>query len=131
MAIRTLTLGTLVAVLASIFGIVYVYFYYQLFDFSKYLPLWKIPAIFTFISFLLVGFSIVISMLFKKKGNVITSVILTLFSILSIVLPTLFPPKFSHEIEVPEMFPAFVIPLHFFVPLFWLLLSPYFLLIKQ
>jgi len=83
MAIRTLTLGTLVAVLASLFGIVYVYFYYQLFDFSKYLPLWKIPAIFTFISFLLVGFSIVISMLFKKKGNVITSVILTLFSILS------------------------------------------------
>jgi hypothetical protein len=26
------------------------------------------------------------------------------------------------------MFPAFVLPLHFFVTLFWLLLSPYYLM---
>ena len=130
MAIRTITLGSLVAMLSSIIGIVYVYFYYQLFDFSAYLPLWKVPAILTFLSFLIVGFSIVTNKLFKKNGNFITSLMLTLFSIFSIVLPSLFPPRFTHEIEVPEMFPGFILPLHFLVPLFWLLLSPYFLFVK-
>lgn len=128
MAIRTITLGSLVAMLSSIIGIVYVYFYYQLFDFSVYLPLWKVPAILTFLSFLLVGFSIVMNKLFKKNGNFVTSLSMTLLSIFSIILPSLFPPRFSQEIEVPEMFPGFILPLHFLVPLFWLLLSPQYLI---
>lgn len=128
MAIRTITLGSLVAMLSSIIGIVYVYFYYQLFDFSAYLPLWKVPAILTFLSFLLVGFSIVMNKLFKKNGNFVTSLSMTLLSIFSIILPSLFPPRFSQEIEVPEMFPGFILPLHFLVPLFWLLLSPQYLI---
>jgi hypothetical protein len=45
--------------------------------------------------------------------------------------PTFFPPRFPEEIESPEMFPGFVLPLHFFVPLFWLLFTPYFLTLKQ
>lgn len=128
MAIRTITLGSLVAMLSSIIGIVYVYFYYQLFDFSAYLPLWKVPAILTFLSFLLVGFSIVMNKLFKKNGNFVTSLSMTLLSIFSIILPSLFPPRFSQEIEVPEMFHGFILPLHFLVPLFWLLLSPQYLI---
>ena len=128
MAIRTITLGSLVALLSSILGIVYVYFYYQLFDFSDYLPLWKVPAIFTFISFVVVGFSLVMTKLFKNKGNIIISTTLTLVTFSSILLPTFYPPRFPNEVEVPEMFPAFVLPLHFFVTLFWLLLSPYYLM---
>lgn len=130
MAIRTITLGSLVAFLSSFIGVIYVYFYYQLFDFSSYLPLWKVPAIFTFLSFLLVGFSIVNNIVFKKNGDFITSLMLTIFSIFSIVLPSLFPPRFTQEIEVPEMFPGFILPLQFLVPLFWLFLSPYFLIVK-
>ena len=131
MVIRTITLGSLVALISSILGVIYVYFYYQLFDFSSYLPLWKVPAILTFLSFLLVGFSIVNNTIFKKNGNFITSLMLTLFSIFSIILPSLFPPRFTQEIEVPEMFPGFILPLHFLVPLFWLFLSPYFLIVKS
>lgn len=123
MTTRTITLGSLVAILSSFIGIVYVYFYYQLFDFSAYLPIWKVPAILTFLSFLLVGLSIVMNKLFKRNGNFVTSLSMTLLSIFSIILPSLFPPRFSQEIEVPEMFPGFIIPLHFLVPLFWLLLS--------
>ncbi len=130
MAIRTIALGSLVAFLSSFIGIIYVYFYYNLFDFSSYLPLWKVPAILTFLSFLFVGFSIVMNKLFKKYGNFITSLSIILFSIFSIVLPSLFPPRFTQEIEVPEMFPGFILPLHFLVPLFWLFLSPYFLIVK-
>lgn len=128
MTTRTITLGSLVAILSSFIGIVYVYFYYQLFDFSAYLPIWKVPAILTFLSFLLVGLSIVMNKLFKRNGNFVTSLSMTLLSIFSIILPSLFPPRFSQEIEVPEMFPGFIIPLHFLVPLFWLLLSPQYLI---
>ena len=131
MVIRTIMLGSLVALISSILGVIYVYFYYQIFDFSSYLPLWKVPAILTFLSFLLVGFSIVNKTIFKKNGNFITSLMLTLFSIFSIILPSLFPPRFTQEIEVPEMFPGFILPLHFLVPLFWLFLSPYFLIVKS
>ena len=131
MVIRTIMLGSLVALISSILGVNYVYFYYQIFDFSSYLPLWKVPAILTFLSFLLVGFSIVNNTIFKKNGNFITSLMLTLFSIFSIILPSLFPPRFTQEIEVPEMFPGFILPLHFLVPLFWLFLSPYFLIVKS
>jgi hypothetical protein len=128
MAIRTITLGSLVAFLSSFIGIIYVYLYYQLFDFSSYLPLWKVPAILTFLSFLLVGFSIVMNKLFKRNGNFVTSFLVTLFSVISISIPTLFPPRFPEEIEVPEMFPGFILPLHFLVPLFWLFLSPQYLI---
>ncbi|MBM3452933.1 MAG: hypothetical protein FJX84_07305 [Bacteroidetes bacterium] len=131
MAIQTITLGFIVALLSSLVGIIYVYFYYQLFDFSSYLPIWKIPAIFTFFSFLIVALSLTNNTLFKKRGNIITSLFVAISSILSISAPLLFPPKFSDEIEVPELFPALVFPLHFFVPLFWLFLSPYFLISKQ
>ena len=120
MVIRTITLGFLVAFLSSLSGVIYGYSYYQLFDFSAYLPLWKIAAFLTFIS-----------TIFKKRAHLITSVFVAVISLFSIILPNLFPPKFTQEIEVPEMFPAFVMPLHFLVPIFWLVLSPYFLMIKQ
>jgi hypothetical protein len=131
MAIRTITLGLLVAFLSSISGVIYGYSYYQLFDFSAYLPLWKIAAFLTFISSLLIAFSLFISTIFKKRAHLITSVFVAVISLFSIILPNLFPPKFTQEIEVPEMFPAFVMPLHFLVPIFWLVFSPYYLMIKQ
>jgi hypothetical protein len=112
-------------------GMGYSYFYYQLFDFSSYLPLWKIAALFTSISMIICGAYSAFQVITKQQGNLIFSIFLSIITLGSIVFPSLYPPKFPDAVELPELFPAFVLPLHFIVPLFWLTFAPHFLKDKK
>jgi hypothetical protein len=127
MFLRIFFFGVFISFISSVVGISYGYFYYKLFDFSSYLPLWKIAALFTLISMILCGLFWLFLLIMKKKGILVFSMILTLLSITSVIFPTLYPPKFSDSVELPEFFPSFVLPLHFIVPLFWLTFTPHFL----
>jgi hypothetical protein len=127
MLLRYIILGFVVAVLSSATGIAYSYKYYQLFDFSAVLPFTKIAWLFTSGSLLIAGLSFVINKFLKSIGLLIFNVLLAFGTIGSVIIPTLYPPVFPETIEMPEFYPAFVIPLHFMVPMIWFALSSYFI----
>ncbi len=124
MVTKTLFFSIIVAFVSSILGMLYAHLYYKLFDFSSFLPLWNIVVLFTFISLILGVLSILFFLIFKKAGSMILSGLICVLSLLSVILPTLFPPQFASSIESPEIFPAFAVPLHFIIPMVWLTLSP-------
>jgi hypothetical protein len=127
MLLRYIILGFVVAVLSSATGIAYSYKYYQLFDFSAVMPFTKIAWLFTSGSLLIAGLSFVINKFLKSIGLLIFNVLLAFGTIGSVIIPTLYPPVFPETIEMPEFYPAFVIPLHFMVPMIWFALSSYFI----
>ncbi|MCF8410664.1 MAG: hypothetical protein K9G31_05145 [Crocinitomicaceae bacterium] len=127
MLVRYIILGFVVAVLSSATGIAYSFNYYKLFDFSAVLPFTKIAWLFTSGSLLVAGLSFVFNKFMKAIGGLIFNVLLAFGTIGSVIIPTVYPPTFPAEIEMPEFYPAFVIPLHFMVPMIWFALSSYFL----
>jgi hypothetical protein len=128
MLVRYIILGFVVAVLSSVTGIAYSYKYYEILaDFSVVLPFTKIAWLFTSGSLLIAGLSFVINKFLKSIGLLIFNVLLAFGTIGSVIIPTLYPPVFPETIEMPEFYPAFVIPLHFMVPMIWFALTSYFL----
>jgi hypothetical protein len=128
MLVRYIILGFVVAVLSSATGIAYSYKYYEILaDFSVVLPFTKIAWLFTSGSLLIAGLSFVINKFLKSIGLLIFNVLLAFGTIGSVIIPTLYPPVFPETIEMPEFYPAFVIPLHFMVPMIWFALTSYFL----
>ena len=125
---RYIILGFVVAVLSSATGIAYSYKYYEILaDFSVVLSFTKIAWLFTSGSLLIAGLSFVINKFLKSIGLLIFNVLLAFGTIGSVIIPTMYPPVFPETIEMPEFYPAFVIPLHFMVPMIWFALSSYFL----
>lgn len=128
MLVRYIILGFVVAVLSSATGIAYSYKYYEILaDFSVVLPLSKIVYLFTSGSLLIAGISFILNKFLKSIGVLVFNAILAFGTIGSIIIPTMYPPVFPEELEMLEFYPAFVIPLHFMVPMIWFAISPYFL----
>lgn len=87
-----------------------------LFDFSSILPIWKLVSTYFFIS-LLVTFCFVYFIKISNRKNLwVFNLIFSVISFFSVIYP--FQAKVFHQYE--DFFPAFVIPLHFILPLFWL-----------
>ena len=127
MLVRYIILGFVVAMISIATGIGYSYYYFKLFDFSAVMPFSKIAWLFTSGSLIIAGLSFLFNKFLKDLGGLIFNVILAFLSIGSVILPTMYPPSFPPQIEMPEFYPAFVIPLHFMVPVIWFALSSYFL----
>ena len=62
---------------------------------------------------------------FRAKGEAVFNFVFVLLSFASILGP--FAMKLPLEIEMPELFPGMVVPMHFFPALAWFTLKPLFL----
>jgi len=60
----------------------------------------------------------------KATGEIVFNFVFTLLSLASIIGPFAF--KLPLDIEMPELFPGLVIPMHFFPVLLWFTLKPLF-----
>ena len=127
MLVRYIFLGFVVAVISSATGIAYSHSFKELGDFTSVMPYSKIAWLFTSGSLLIAGLSFVINKFLKSIGLLIFNVLLAFVTIGSVIIPTLYPPVFPETQEMIEFYPAFVIPLHFMVPMIWFALSSYFL----
>jgi len=127
MLVRYIILGFVVAVLSSATGIAYSYSFKELGDFSSVIPYSKIAWMFTSASLGISGLSFLFNKFLKDIGGLIINIILAFVTIGSVIIPTLYPPVFPETQEMQEFYSAFVIPLHFMVPMIWFALSSYFL----
>ena len=115
------------AFLLSLISVLFSFIYFRiyqvyLFDFSEVMPLWRLLSMMLFLSFSITW----LSAFFKtKKTMLIFNLTLVFIALLSIIFPI--QARIYHEFE--DFFPAFAIPLHLIVPLFWLSLHP--LLLKN
>lgn len=60
----------------------------------------------------------------KGRGEIIFNFVYVILSFASI--PGAFAFKLPFDIEMPELFPGLVVPIHFFLPLAWFTLKPLF-----
>jgi len=115
-------LSLIVAVFASLVGVGYTSSYYIfLFDFSSFLPIWKIIAAYFSISLTISGLRFLFDFLFKSWGELLFNIKLSILTIASILHPILV----NGDFEMAEMYPGFAIPLYFFPTVTWLALAPF------
>lgn len=62
---------------------------------------------------------------FKSKGEIIFNLVFVILSFASILGAFAF--RLPVDIEMPELFPGLVVPMHFFPPLAWFTLKPLFI----
>lgn len=115
------------AFLLSLISVLISFIYFKiyqvyLFDFSEVMPLWKLLSMMVFQSFSITWFYAFCK---TKKTMLIFNLTLVIITLSSIIYPI--QARIYHEYE--DFFPAFAIPLHFIIPLFWLSLHP--LLLKN
>ncbi|NBV68751.1 MAG: hypothetical protein EBR74_09465 [Flavobacteriia bacterium] len=125
---RFLFLGLIVALLSSIVGATYLYFFYglELDESSKVLPIWKVVAIYTSISLLITLMSYVVFSKWGKWGVIILNTVFSSIAIASIAYPITYV---NQEIDTTFIAIA-AIPVHFMMPLIWLSLQPIVLIQK-
>ncbi|MEI8193809.1 MAG: hypothetical protein WCG64_08080 [Flavobacteriia bacterium] len=125
---RFLFLGLIVALLSSIVGATYLYFFYglELDESSKVLPIWKVVAIYTSISLLIALMSYVVFSKWGKWGVIILNTVFSSIAIASIAYPITYV---NQEIDTTFIAIA-AIPVHFMMPLIWLSLQPIVLIQK-
>lgn len=61
----------------------------------------------------------------RSKGEVVFNILFIILSFASILAP--FAMKLPLEVEMPELFPGLIVPMHFFPALAWLTLKPIFI----
>ena len=115
------------AFLLSLISVVISFIYFRLFqiylfDFSMVVPFWRLFAMIVFLSFCITWLN---GFCTTKRSHIIFNFALVLVTLLSILYPI--QARIYNQYE--DFFPAFAIPLHFMVPLFWLSLHP--LLLKN
>ncbi|NBV09231.1 MAG: hypothetical protein EBR91_02940 [Flavobacteriia bacterium] len=125
---RFLFLGLIVALLSSIVGATYLYFFYglELDESSKVLPIWKVVAIYTSISLLISLMSYIFFSKWGKWGVIILNTVFSSIAIASIAYPITYV---NQEIDTTFIAIA-AIPVHFMMPLIWLSLQPIVLIQK-
>lgn len=125
---RFLFLGLIVALLSSIVGATYLYFFYglELDESSKVLPIWKVVAIYTSISLLITLMSYVVFSKWGKWGVIILNTVFSSIAIASIAYPITYV---NQEIDTTFIAIA-AIPVHLMMPLIWLSLQPIVLIQK-
>jgi len=125
---RFLFLGLIVALLSSIVGATYLYFFYglELDESRKVLPIWKVVAIYTSISLLITLMSYVVFSKWGKWGVIILNTVFSSIAIASIAYPITYV---NQEIDTTFIAIA-AIPVHLMMPLIWLSLQPIVLIQK-
>lgn len=125
---RFLFLGLIVALLSSIVGATYLYFFYglELDESSKVLPIWKVVAIYTSISLLIALMAYIFFSKWGKWGVIILNTVFSSIAIASIAYPITYV---NQEIDTTFIAIA-AIPVHFMMPLIWLSLQPIVLIQK-
>lgn len=110
-----------IVVFSTLMAVTHMYFFnVYLFDFSSVIPYWKIPLIYSLEAFI---FALVFES-WKKidflKGHTSFNLVLTIFTIASILFPILATVRVEHN----EFFPIYAIPLHFIFTLVWISVYP-------
>jgi hypothetical protein len=117
-------LAIITAVISSLLGGIYAYYYYKiLFDFSMILPVWKIVSAYFSIALIATGLRFLFDLMFPKFGELCFNIVLSFLTILSIMHPILM----NGDFEMAEMYPGFAIPLYFIFTIIWLALAPTFI----
>jgi hypothetical protein len=114
-------LGFLTGLLSSLISLGYSYFFnIKLLDFSEILPYWKIIALDFALALVLSGNYFAFSLVVKRYYVLIFNVFFALLSILSVLIPITAQ---LPNIEFPEFYPTFAIPLHLIFSVIFLSLS--------
>jgi hypothetical protein len=116
-----LILGLLAGVISAAVSVVFAYTFNQkLLDFAQVLPYWKIIAVDFSLSLIGVGVYFGLSLIAKKIHKVVFYSLFSIASITSVLLPITanFP-----DLEFPEFYPTFAIPLHLIFSVIFLSLS--------
>jgi hypothetical protein len=114
-------LGLLAGVISAAVSVVFAYTFNQkLLDFAQVLPYWKIIAVDFSLSLIGVGVYFGLSLITKKIHKVVFYSLFSVASIASVLLPITanFP-----NLEFPEFYPTFAIPLHLIFSVIFLSLS--------
>jgi uncharacterized membrane protein YozB (DUF420 family) len=114
-------LGLLAGVISAAVSVVFAYTFNQkLLDFAQVLPYWKIIAVDFSLSLIAVGVYFGLSLIAKKNHKVVFYSLFSVASIASVLLPITanFP-----DLEFPEFYPTFAIPLHLIFSVIFLSLS--------
>jgi hypothetical protein len=116
-----LVLAVLSGILSSIVSFVFAYlFNNNLLDFSEVIPYWKIVSIDFSLSFISVGIFYLAYLISKKHYRLFFYVFFSISSICSVLIPI--TAKIPN-LEFPEFYPTFVIPLHLFFCVIYVSLS--------
>src|SRR5262245_34250515 len=123
---RALLLGVVAGILAGVVSLVYanVYKNTQGIEFNQVAPVVNIFAA-------SIGGGILAALgfwladkLFKNNGEIVFNLLFTILTFASLAGPILF--RLPLEAEMPEMFPGYAVPMHFFPALGWYTLKPLF-----
>ncbi len=116
-----LILGLTAGVISSIVSCIFAYLFNQnLLDFSQVLPYWKISSVDISLSLIVVGVFYGLSMVSKTYYKPIFNSLFAICSIASVLIPI--TAKFK-DLEFPEFYPTFAIPLHVIFSVIFLALS--------
>ena len=116
-----LILGILAGALSALVSGIFAYMFNQnLLDFSEEVPYWKIIAVDFSLALVSVGLFYGLSLISKKHFKVIFNPLFALCSIASVLVPI--TAKFPN-LEFPEFYPTFAIPLHLIFSVVFLALS--------
>jgi hypothetical protein len=116
-----LVLGISAGVLSAIVSAFFAYIFNQnFFDFSSVLPYWKIISMDISLALIAVGVFYGLYLISKKYFKTIFNSLFALCSITSVLVPI--TAKFPN-LEFPEFYPTFSIPLHLFFSVIFLAVS--------
>jgi hypothetical protein len=105
-----LVLGVSVGVVSAFVSSVFAFFFNQnLLDFSEVLPYWKIISMDFSLALIAVGVFYGLSLVSKTYYKPIFNALFAICSIVSVLIPI--TAKFP-DLEFPEFYPTFAIPLH-------------------
>ena len=119
---KYLFLGILAGSMSALISVFFAYVFNQnLLDFSITLPYWKIISVDLSLALIASGIYFGLSKLSKKFYLIIFNTLFAFFSIVSVLAPI--TAKLP-DLEFPEFYPTFSIPLHFIFSVVFLALMP-------
>lgn len=126
---KTLLLGVVAGLLSGLACFLYSEVYYwanaYMIDFSTVANTAMLFSVCVFVCVLAaIGFWL-LDKLFGSTGRIIFGFLFTIVSFATIISP--FAVTLPLELEFPEMFPGFAVPMHFFPALIWMTLQPLFI----
>jgi len=126
---KALFLGVTAGLLSGLACFIYAQVYYwanaHMVDFSSVASTTKLVSTCVLVCVLAaVGFWL-LDKLWKNTGRIIFNFLFTIISFATIIGP--FAVTLPLELEFPEMFPGFAVPMHFFPALVWMTIQPLFI----
>ena len=118
--------GIIAGILASIAGIIYsrIYFFANEADFSALINPLSIIGLNLSVCILIAAIHAILLKLFKKNGELVFSLLLSVLSFSMIVVPVSI--SLPLTVKFPELFPGLVVPMLFFPAIAWFAINPTF-----